>query len=274
VKVFRDKVAIVTGGASGIGRAICEELGRAGATLVVADVDAARVQDVASAVTALGGSCHHVHVNVADRDAVRDLVETTVAGHGHLDYMFNNAGVCIWGEALDMQEEHWREVLDVNLSGVIHGTTSAYRIMASQGFGHIVNTASVAGLVPSPLAVPYVAAKHAVVGLSTSLRHEAARHGVRVSVVCPGFVRTRFFESVTVLNAERMDALELVPVPLMPVARAARAVLRGVRRNRATIVFPWHARFAWWFYRLQPALLGPTLSRAVRRFHGISTRPT
>lgn len=270
---FRSKVAIVTGGASGIGRAICEELGRAGATVVVADIDAAGAEDAASAVVALGGNGYHAVVNVAEEQAVQHLVETTVVRRGCLDYMFNNAGVCVWGEVRDMNGEHWRRVLDVNLSGVIYGTRSAYRAMLAQGSGHIVNTASVVGLVPSPLAVPYVTAKYAVVGLSTSLRHEAAAHGVRVSVICPGLVRTRFYETVSVLNAQREDALSVLPAPLMPVTRAARAMLRGVRRNRAIIVFPWHARFAWWLHRLQPALLDPAMRRAVRRFRRISSRP-
>lgn len=266
-------VAIVTGGASGIGRALCEALGREGATVVVADLDAAGARKVASAVGALGGTGFAAVVDVADRHAVEQLVSTTVATHGRLDYMFNNAGLSIWGEARDMDADDWQRVIDVNLWGVVAGTTSAYRAMLSQGSGHIVNTASIAGLVPSPLAVPYVTAKHAVVGLSLALRYEAAAHGIKVSVACPGLVRTPFYDTVRVLNARREDTLPLLPGPFVTPERAARAILRGVKRNRAVIAFPWLARSAWRIHRLQPALLRPTMRSAVERFRRISSSP-
>jgi short-subunit dehydrogenase len=114
--------------------------------------------------------------------------------------MLNNAGIALGGEVRDMDLEHWRRILDVNLWGVIHGTTAAYQVMVKQGFGHIVNTASLGGLIPEPMATAYATTKHAVVGLSTSLRAEAAELRVKVSVVCPGFVQTRTF--IVALSAQ------------------------------------------------------------------------
>jgi NAD(P)-dependent dehydrogenase (short-subunit alcohol dehydrogenase family) len=126
---------------------------------------------------------------------VQELVDETVRDYGRLDYMFNNAGIGMGGEVRDMDLEHWRRVLEVNLWGVTCGTSAAYEEMVRQGFGHIVNTASLAGLIPLPMVAAYCATKHAVVGLSASLRAEAAALGIKVSVVCPGFVETGIFRS-------------------------------------------------------------------------------
>ena len=127
--------------------------------------------------------------------------------------------------------------------------------MARQGFGHIVNTASLAGLIGFPTAAPYSAAKHAVVGLSTALRVEAAHFGVKVSVVCPGYVATNFYNAATVLKADRDKLFAGRGPRFMPPQKAARAILRGVRQNRMIIAFPFRARALWWCYRLYPSLL-------------------
>jgi len=145
--------------------------------------------------------------------------------------------------------------------------------MVKQGFGHIVNTASLAGLVTCPTAIPYAATKHAVVGLSTSLRAEAADLGVKVSVVCPGGIQTGIWDVAPVLKANRQDAWALIPFKLMNETKAARVILRGVARNRAIIAFPFHTRFAWWLYRLYPALLGLLTRRAVRMFRALRSGP-
>jgi NAD(P)-dependent dehydrogenase (short-subunit alcohol dehydrogenase family) len=182
---FEGKVAIVTGGGSGIGEAVCWELARRGAHVVVADIDAEAAERVAKLIGAEAR-----RVDVSTEADVQGLVVDTVAAHERLDYMFNNAGIGIGGDARDLTSEHWRRVLDVDLNGVLYGTLVAYKVMARQGYGHIVNTASAAGLLPHLLNAPYSTAKHAVVGLSRSLRLEGADLGVKVSVVCPGFVRT------------------------------------------------------------------------------------
>lgn len=129
-------------------------------------------------------------VDVRDAPAVRAMVEDAHREHGRLDLMFNNAGAGIGGQVDGLSLEHWNRALDVNVRGVIHGVHAAYPLMLAQGFGHIVNTALATGLLPVPLLAPYSMSKHAVVGLSPSLRAEAADRGVKVSVVCPGVIET------------------------------------------------------------------------------------
>ncbi|MCP4591902.1 MAG: SDR family oxidoreductase, partial [bacterium] len=205
---FQAKIAIVTGGASGIGQALCKELARRGAaSVVVADVNAEVAREVAEAITTAGGRARAAELDVTQAEAVQALVEQTVSEHGRLDYMFNNAGIAIEGEVRDMTLDQWRRIVDVNLWGVIYGTTSAYRVMVGQGFGHIVNTSSGAGLAPVALGTAYSATKHAVVGLSTLLRAEGAGLGVKVSVVCPGAIRTGIVDA-SVYVTDVKDALD------------------------------------------------------------------
>ena len=253
---FRDKVAIVTGAASGMGLSLCEHLGRWGAMVIAADINEQGSENVASAISQSGGRANAVHLDVSKEQDVQNLVEETVTKHGRLDFMFNNAGIAVAGEARDVGPEHWRRVIDVDLLGVIYGITAAYPVMVKQGQGHIVNTASLAGLIPAPFECSYAAAKHGVVGLSSSLRAEGAELGVKVSVVCPGFVRTAIFDATPVMNANMDDVLATVPFKMIDAASAGRIILRGVKRNLPFIVFPFHARFLWWLHRLHPVLSG------------------
>jgi short-subunit dehydrogenase len=181
--------------------------------------------------------------------------------------MFNNAGIGIGGEARDLTLEHWLRIINVNLLGVIHGITAAYPLMVRQGFGHIVNTASLAGLIGDPIGIPYVASKFAIVGLSHTLRVEAAGLGVKVSVVCPGYVQTPVWDS-PLLKIKKED----LPKPLfkmMDVTKAARRIIKGVERNQAFIVFPFHARLLWWLHRLSPGLLEPIGRKMVKDFRAV-----
>src|SRR4029434_6628286 len=124
--------------------------------------------------------------------------------------------------------------------GTIAGTHAAYRAMLRQGHGHIVNVASLGGLIPFPSSVPYAATKHAVVGLSQSLRAEARLLGVRVSVVCPAFVESAIYRDSVVVNAQREKVVPAIPFKLVPARVAAAKILDGVARNKAIIVFPWY----------------------------------
>jgi len=263
---FRDSIAIVTGGASGIGRALCEELARRGAVVVVTDVNEAGARSVAESIASEGGRASSKALDVRDAEAVKRVVEETAAAHGRLDYMFNNAGLAVTGEVRDLSLEHWRKVVDVNLWGVIHGIAAAYPLMVRQRSGHIVNIASLAGLLGIPCSSPYATTKFAVVGLSQSLRAEAEDLGVKVSAVCPSYIQTRIFEASTYVGSSKEDVLSLLSFKMMEVGEAVRQILRGVERNRALIVLPFYARVLWWLARLFPGMPLRLNRQAVRNF--------
>ncbi len=257
---FAGSVAVVTGGGSGIGAALAAALSARGARVIVADIDPVRAQAPAGRGEAIEG---HV-VDVTDAAALAALVDEVVARHGRLDYLFNNAGISVTGDARDLTLEHWRRVIDVNLMGVVHGTHAAWRVMSAQGSGHIVNIASLAGLVPFPTNAPYATSKHAVVGLSLSLRAEGEALGVKVSTVCPGFIESNIFRDTPFVNVRREPILEALPFKPVDTDVAARKILDGVARNRAIISFPFYARLLWRLYRLWPGFLSPLSRRMVR----------
>ena len=252
------KVVIVTGAASGIGRALSDELVKRGAAVVAADIaDIAEIADIAHAAPLeVAGRRRLVKLDVSDARAVKALVDDVVARHGKLDAIFNNAGVSAIGLAEEIDESHWQRLLDVNLGGVRHGVSAAYPVMKRQGFGHIVNTASLAGIVPLPLQLPYATTKFAVVGLSLALRTEALNYGVNVSVACPGVVDTAIYRSVPIIGHDRERFLQTVPLKQFGISAeaCARAILRGVEKKRAVVVVTAFAKFAWWLYRLAPWL--------------------
>jgi NAD(P)-dependent dehydrogenase (short-subunit alcohol dehydrogenase family) len=249
------KIAFLTGGASGIGRAVGEVLARRGDTVVLADINEPAAEQAAAAIRAQGGKAEAVRLDVTDAEAVRELVERTAAAHGRLDLMFNNAGIALIGEARHLELKDWERVLDVNLRGVLHGVTASYALMIRQGHGHIVSTASLAGLIPSPALVAYGMTKHAIVGLSVSLRPEAALHGVRVSVVCPGFVDTPIKSNADYRSLDRETMERAIPFMSYPVERCARVIVRGIDRNLGIIPVTGHARFFWALWRLSPRLM-------------------
>ena len=263
---FKGKVAIVTGGASGIGRAVCQELGKFGATTVVADINREGAEEVSKAISGNGGSATAAELDVRDAEAIQKLVDETVAEHGRLDYMFNNAGINIAGEVRDLLPEHWKRVLDINMMGVVHGTRIAYSVMVKQGFGHIVNTASLCGIMPVPFEAPYATAKHAVVGLSTSLRAEGAALGVKVSVFCPGVIQTPLLERTEAVNSTMDDILSISPLGIMDLNDAIQALLQGVARNQGIIVCPKDSKMSWRLYRLVPALMDKLMAKSVSEF--------
>jgi len=270
---FQGKVAIVTGGASGIGRALCEELARRGAIVVVADINFDGAGAVASAIRLAGARATAAALDVTCVEEVERLVDDTVRAHGRLDYMFNNAGIGVGGEVRDLTLDHWRKCIDINLWGVIYGTRAAYQSMLRQGSGHIVNTASAAGLVGEPGLAPYSVTKSAVIALSTALRAEAEALGVRVSVVCPGFVDTAIYENAIGMHVDRKEFLDKLPVKLVSAPDAARAILRGVERNQAIIVFPFYARLAWWIMRIHPGLLAGLRRQTLKTLRAKTARP-
>ena len=256
IQSFRPQVSIVTGAASGIGRAIAAELVARGSLVVIADLDGAAAQ---TAARELGPSAVAATLDVADAEAVRSLVDAVVAEHGRLDVMVNNAGVAIGGLLEELDERHWAKAIDVNLRGVINGVTAAYPHLRAQGSGHILNTASLAGLIPAPAMLPYTTTKHAVVGLSTALRAEAASQGVKVSVLCPGFVDTPLLDEVYAAppsfagGSVRARVRLMQPRFLTPELTAKRAV-DGLAANKAVIPVGFLAHLTWRTLRYAPPL--------------------
>ena len=248
---FDDAVALITGGAGGIGAAVGAELARRGARVVLTDLDGDRAAELAAGYTAARPAEGRA-LDVTDAAAFETLVDHVVRQHGRIDYLFNNAGIGITGEVRDTGLASWNRVLDINLRGVIHGLEAVYPRMVEQGSGHLVNTACVAGLVPFPMTAAYCASKHAVVALSSALRAEAAELGVRVSVICPGTVDTGLFDAIEYIRTDKQAIVGSLGRFLMPADRCAQRLLRGVERNRGVVTIGLHARLAWWLYRLAP----------------------
>jgi NAD(P)-dependent dehydrogenase (short-subunit alcohol dehydrogenase family) len=257
---FAGKVAIITGGASGIGAAFARALGARGAEVVIADRQTKLGEEVAGGIRAQGGRATALEVDVRSLSSMQKMVDETVARTRRIDLLFNNAGIGVAGEMDQYTARDWDDVFDVNLRGVAYGIQCVYPVMIRQGDGHIVNTASMAGLTTPPGSGSYVATKHAVVGISRSLRVEAKRHGVRVTALCPGAIRTPI---LTGGKYGRNDALGLPAEKIldmwarfypMDVDEFANKALRGVQRNAEIIVVPAWWKAFWYLDRLSPWL--------------------
>ncbi|RST71228.1 SDR family oxidoreductase [Siminovitchia acidinfaciens] len=230
------KTAIVTGGASGIGKALCSELVSQGIFVIIADINEKEGRDLESNFNEKMLNSRYEYLDVTDFTQVDRLIKDTYEEYGRLDYLFNNAGIAMYGELFDMTIDDWKEMMDINLWGVIHGTQAGYSIMKEQGFGHIVNTASAAGLGPSPVSSVYSTTKHAVVGLTTSLHYEAEQFGIKVSALCPAFVDTPIFEKAKAVNINKsliMNQLEKQKV--MTPEKLAKITLNGIHKNKPVI---------------------------------------
>jgi NAD(P)-dependent dehydrogenase (short-subunit alcohol dehydrogenase family) len=193
-KELDGKVAIVTGGASGIGRATAELLARAGAHTVVADIDE-RGAEVARAIVAGGGGAEYAPLDVTDERAWESLVQTVLGARGHLDVLVNNAGIAVGRQVTEMSYEEWRKVLAVNVDGTFFGTKHALRAMRhARTAGVIVNISSAAGIVGTPGASAYAASKGAVRLFTKAVALECAAEGIRVNSIHPGAVKTPIWE--------------------------------------------------------------------------------
>jgi NAD(P)-dependent dehydrogenase (short-subunit alcohol dehydrogenase family) len=251
---FTGKQAIVTGAGSGIGAALCRALVGAGADVVCTDIDGEAAERTASA---LGDRARPGRLDVTDAAAVQATLDEVVARTGRLDLMFNNAGIVWGGDTELLTLEQWNAIIDVNVRGVVHGVAAAYPQMIKQGHGHIVNTASMAGLTAAGQITSYVMTKHAIVGMSLALRSEAAANGVGVLVVCPSAIETPLLEKGAIggFDGRNYFLQGRSTKAAYPADRLAQDTLKAVERNKALLVRPRSAHGQWLFARLAPALM-------------------
>lgn len=242
---FVGKRAIVTGAGSGIGAALCRALADAGADVLCTDIDGAAAEHTAASLGTRGTA---LQLDVTDATAVQQAVDGVVERAGRIDLLFNNAGITWGGDTELLTLDQWNSIIDVNIRGDVHGVHAAYPQMVRQRSGHIINTASMAGLVAAGRITSYVMTKHAVVGLSLALRTEAlGREFYRMGQ------RTGTFYSPDRLAAD---------------------TLRAIERNKALLVAPRQARAAWLFARLAPGLLNRMAVRFVDRQRPDGRQPT
>ncbi|WP_439032260.1 SDR family NAD(P)-dependent oxidoreductase [Gordonia terrae] len=261
------KTAIVTGGGSGIGAALTRALVAGGADVTCADIDLAAAERVAAALAGGLGDVRAVHLDVTDAAAVASLVDSVVTRSGRLDLMFNNAGIT-WGGPTEMLSlDQWNAIIDVNIRGVVHGVAAAYPVMIGQRSGHIVNTASMAGLVAAGLITSYVMTKHAVVGMSLALRTEAAGHGVKVTAVCPSAVETPILDkgSVGGFVGRRYYLASQGSTKAYDADRLAQDTLAAIAANRPLLVVPRRSRISWRMQRLAPGLTNRLAAQFIAR---------
>jgi NAD(P)-dependent dehydrogenase (short-subunit alcohol dehydrogenase family) len=242
VDSFKDKVAVVTGGGSGIGRALALSLAREGARLVLADLDEPAMEGVARQAREHGVETLTVRTDVTELAQVQALAERAWKAFGAVHVLCNNAGVAAWGGLDKATHRDWQWVLGVNLWGVIHGIEAFVpRMIAGGQHGHIVNTASMAGLIASQGLGVYNTSKYAVVGLSETLAKDLKPYGIGVSVLCPMGVETRIRESersrpAALRNeAAAEPAVELIGRYLAP-ETVAGMVLDAIRRGELYVI--------------------------------------
>ncbi len=255
----------VTGGASGLGRAVAQRFARAGWRVCVADVHDTRGGE---AVASLAGAADaaSLHCDVTREEDVAAAAARVVERWGGVDVVVNNAGVAQGGAIEDVPLDDWRWILDVNLLGVVRGCRVFTPILKRQGRGHIVNVASMAGLLDVPFMSSYNASKAAVVSLSETLHHELAEHGIGVTVVCPAFFRTNLGESLRASDPRLRRAMERLSARSRVTADdIADQVFRAVERNAFYVLPHREARSAWLLKRLLPRSTYSSLLRSRAR---------
>jgi len=238
---YQDKVCVVTGAAAGIGYAVCKNLLEAGAHVFMADIDVNGLKKTMDDLGKYAEKAFIVPTDVTNQEQVQKLVQDAAVYEGHLDFLFNNAGVGATMPFETVTLDIWEKVININLWSVIYGIHTAIPIMRKQGSGHIVNTSSIAGILPPPYQAVYSTTKYAVTGLTECLRYELHDEGIYFTTVCPGNVTTSIWKGLD------------VPADAMPADEAGRIILEGVAKKESMIVFDDSYKELYMKCRMDPA---------------------
>jgi short-subunit dehydrogenase len=262
MKDLAGKVAVITGAAGGIGTALALECARAGMDIALADIDESGMRAVADQIASLGRRSICVRTDVRSADAMQTLLDRTLAELGSCHVMINNAGVFSAVPLLETSAAQFQRVIDINIVGVLYGSRIFAKHFAQQGAGHIVNTASAAGLFPVPGMSAYSLSKFAVVAFSLQLRWEIAQQGVGVTVLCPGTVNTPIVtrEGVGFKPADAHNMIKNAPRP----EGLAKKAVRAIRRNQALVRYGAEA-YAISFLGILPTWLADPLGKLLAR---------
>jgi NAD(P)-dependent dehydrogenase (short-subunit alcohol dehydrogenase family) len=252
---FKDKSVLITGGASGIGRALCEAFAAAGARVYAADINEAGLENLVANANE-SESITAVKLDVSQQQDFQLAIDQVLSEHGQLDILVNNAGIVVAGAFSDTTTEEIEKIVNINLWSVLYGSQLAYMQMIKQGHGHIVNVSSSGGVMPVPNQTMYSAIKHAVVGFSHSLREEAALHGVKINTVLPGMVQSDLWDSaINVKDYNMKKSMESTGLKPIPASEAAAAILQGITANHRSIIFPKINKFIVRLYQLFPGTI-------------------
>lgn len=243
----------ITGGASGLGRALAEHYARRKARVCIGDVNDARGAETLAALQALGAQAHYLHCDVTTESQLQQAAVWLQEHWGGVDIVYNNAGVAIAGGIDEIPLKDWQWIVDINLLGVVRGCRVFVPLLRRQGHGHIVNIASMAGLIHPPMMSAYNATKAAVVALSETLRAELAAGPVRVSVVCPSFFKTNLGESLRTSDKNlRLLTRKLVDQSKHGADAVAKRIVKGVAHGEFHILTHRGTTPAWLFKRMTP----------------------
>ena len=256
ISSLKNKKCLITGAASGIGRAVAIAVAREGGELFLTDINAAALEKVAAGIRIAGGkvvACKAL--DVSDYEAVRGFAREIHEKSGSLDILMNIAGIAVWGEVDHLEHRQWKKTIDINLMGPIHVMECFIPAMIKAGRGgHLVNVSSAAGLFGLPLHAPYSASKFGLRGVSEVLRFDLKRHGIGVSLVCPGGVDTGLVDTVEIQGIDKNDS-EIIALKkhfqkrAVTPAKAAAAIIKGIKANRYMVFTSFDIRVGYWFQR-------------------------
>ncbi|MFW7379154.1 MAG: SDR family NAD(P)-dependent oxidoreductase [Oligoflexus sp.] len=251
---YAGKVALVTGAASGIGYGLSEAMAKLGAEVVMTDIDEKSLQLAVNKLQKQKLQVHGMQLDVTNEQQFHETARAVIDRLQKIDILLNNAGIGIIGCVCDHESSDWQRLIDVNIKGVIHGIQAVYPYMLDRKQGSIINVASLAGLIPVPGSASYAMTKHAVVGLSQSMRAEAAHVGINVTALCPSFIETNIVKVSKLLNLPKIISERVVKASggAISLDDFVAEAIAGIAKEKALLVLPRKARVMWLVQRLVP----------------------